>query len=223
MSSSTPNAPINPYAPPKATPNSANTTTYLDQDGYTFQNELIANHHFKSPLICAKLGIPIPPETNPQPTLVTVTRTSKVPNFIINLVSLSSFILIIYYCSHLDPSYITPAIIAYIILARIIKRLATKPYKIPFYFSERYLSIRRNRIITFSAIALILPTIFTTGIITANPEYIGSSILAAIITFITFKFKMTKFIVTNTKGEFHYIRGIHQNLLDALPHLPLSS
>ena len=222
MSSSSPTEPIDPYAPPKAIPNDANTTTYLDQDGYTYQNELIANHHFQSPLICAKLGIPIPPETNPQTKHITVKRVLKIQSSTANLISLLSILPLIVFISYAWLDQIMLIIICYIIASSILTRLTTKPYKIPFYFSEQYTHIRKRRIITFSIIALIIIISFSIGVITNQLELCSFAVIAAMSTFIFFKLRSTKFIVTKTKGDFHYIRGVHRGLLNALPHLPLS-
>jgi hypothetical protein len=82
--------------------------------------------------------------------------------------------------------------------------------------------IRKRRIFIFTSLFLALIAIASTGIITRNYEYASLGFPAAIITLIVFKFKTAYFVVTQTKGEFHYIRGAHQSLLDALPYLPIS-
>jgi len=221
------NTHVDPYAPPKSTltqtNNTTNNTTYLEHDGYTFQNELVANHHFKSPLICAKLGISIPPESNPQPKSITVKRIPKAPSFIPPLVTLVSFLLVVVYIAYMRVLNPMPIIVLYFIIAYIIKRLTTKPYTIPFYFSEKYTYNRSLWVKTLTIILLILTTFFIIGVRTEKLEYIQVTPPLAIIALMILKFKTAYFVVTQTKGEFHYIRGVHQGLLDALPHLPLHS
>lgn len=214
---------IDPYAPPKAIPNDANTTTYLKEDGYAFQNELVANHHFKSPLICAKLGIAIRSETTPQPKNITIKRISSIPKTITNVISVISTLIIILCFFYMSSENIMPALVIYTIASSIFHRLTSKPYQIPFYFSEQYNHIHKRRIITLSIVAIIIASTFTIGIITNNSELYAFALLAAVSTLVFYKLRTTKFIVTQTKGEFYYIRGIHKGLLDALPHLPLSS
>jgi len=213
---------VDPYAPPKSALTGTDNTTYLDQDGYVFQNELVANQHFKSPLICAKLGIPIPPDSLSEPKKITVIRIPRIPKLlyaIINIVIYLFFFIFLFYSSS---NSTFPYLIIYFVIARVIKRLITKPYKIPFYFSENYTRIRKRRVFIFTSLFLVLIAISTTGLITKNYQYASLGFPAAIITLIIFKFKTTYFIVTQTKGEFHYIRGVHRNLLDALPYLPIS-
>ncbi|MGJ8658060.1 MAG: hypothetical protein ACSHX6_16555 [Akkermansiaceae bacterium] len=215
--------PINPYAPPKAALDDSSNTTYLNEDGYAFQNELIANHHFKSPLICAKLGTPIPPETNPKPKKITIKRVPGPHTNTFNIFSTLGMLALIFWFIYTgDFNNVIPAIIIFAIAASPIKRQTTKPYQIPFYLSEKYTHIRKRRHLIFITILTLSLLTFITGLITQNPATIGPGILATAITLIIYKFKTTLFIVTQTKGEFHYIRGAHQNLLNALPHLPLS-
>ena len=52
MASPPPN--IDPYTPPKSTVEDYNH--YLEENGYVYKNELVANELFKSPPICVKLG-----------------------------------------------------------------------------------------------------------------------------------------------------------------------
>ena len=214
---------VNPYAPPKAALTGTDNTTYLEEDGYAFHNELIANQHFKSPLICAKLGIPIPPEINPQPKHIKVTKVPRIPKLALNIASLLSCVLLFLSFFFIDPNLIFAFIFLYLIVAAILKFILTKPYKIPFYFSEEYTRIRSNRILTFTFTFIILAIITTYRIIAHHPETLIFSILGSLLTLIIYKFKTTYFVVTQTKGEFYYIRGVHQGLLDAIPHLPLSS
>ncbi len=214
---------VDPYAPPKSALTGTDNTTYLNQDGYAFQDELVANQHFKSPLICAKLGTPIPPESRSARTGITVTRVPRLSKSIMSMINLVSFLSLIAYIGYMRNSNPMPAIVIYLIAANIFNRLLSKPYKISFYFSEHYTRIRKRRILIFTSIFLALIAIATTGLITRNYEYASLGFPAAILTLIIFKFKTTYFVVTQTKGEFHYIRGTHRNLLDALPHLPMSS
>ena len=212
--------PVDPYAPPKSALTGNDSTTYLNEDGYVFRNQLVTNKHFQPPLICTKLGIPISPESEPQLKHITVKRILRIPqtlSHILTVIGSLAFICSLFY------GKILPLVLIFIILNSLIRRLTSKPYKIPFYFSEQYKRIHKQRVITFSAIALIIIGFFITGIITETPQPIIFSILASIVTYLFFKFKMTKFVVTQTKGEFLYIRGAHPNLLNALPHLPLSS
>ena len=211
-----------PYAPPKSTFTGTSNTTYLKEDGYAFQNELVANHHFKSPLICAKLGIHIPAESNPEAKEITVTRTSRFSISAISIFTLASFLLLIFGISYMDYFFAMPAIFIYILATRILRYLFSKPYQIPFYFSERYIRIRRRRVLILITVfsALLIFCVF--GIITHNDQYTIIPIPLIFLALIIYKFKTTYFVVTQTKGEFHYIRGVHQNLLDELPHLPLS-
>ncbi|MEZ7955660.1 MAG: hypothetical protein QMC23_03440 [Rubritalea sp.] len=213
---------VDPYATPKSALTGTDNTTYLKEDGYAFQNELVANQHFKSPLICAKFGIPIPPESNIEPKNITVTRTPVVSKLMINLASALCFFLLCLCYFYIDPSFIFPAVIIYLLVTRILRYFFTTRYKIPFYFSEHYTRIRKRRIFIFTSLFLALIAIASTGIITRNYEYASLGFPAAIITLIVFKFKTAYFVVTQTKGEFHYIRGAHQSLLDALPYLPIS-
>ncbi len=213
---------VDPYAPPKAALTGTDNTTYLDQDGYAFNSELVANQHFKSPLICAKLGIPIPPESNLQPKNITITRVPRISKSIFAAITLVSFALLMVYCFFNRLSNIVPAIVFYLIATSIFKRLITKPYQIPFYLSVKYTRIRFRRNLTYTTIFLLLIAISTIGFVIDISEYTTLAIPAAILTLIIFKFKTTYFVVTQTKGEFHYIRGAHRNLLDALPYLPIS-
>lgn len=215
--------PIDPYAPPTSTPNQNSNTTYLTEDGYAFQNELIANQHFKSPLICAKLGIPIPPESNPLPLEIVVKRVPKFPGFLNYVVFFLSIPLFIFAILTTNMPIFYSVIFAFI-LAKILNRLFfLKPYKIPFYFSELYTRRRANRKLIFITILLALAAILLLGILAENKLAFIFSTFAIIISSIIFSFKSTYFIVTETKGDYHYIRGVHKGLLKALPHLPLSS
>jgi hypothetical protein len=213
---------VDPYAPPKAALTGTDNTTYLKEDGYAFQNELVANQHFKSPLICAKFGIPIPPESNLKPKNITVTMVPRLSNSTMAMITLVSFLILIAYCFFTLASNIVPTVVIYLIAANIFRRLLSKPYKIPFYFSEHYTRIRKRRVFIFTSLFLVLIAIATTGLITRNHEYASLGFPAAIITLIVFKFKTAYFVVTQTKGEFHYIRGAHRDLIDALPYLPIS-
>jgi hypothetical protein len=215
--------PIDPYAPPTSTPNEKSNTTYLKEDGYAFQNELIANHHFKSPLICAKLGIPIPPEFQPKPKEITVTRIAKSSGIITYLVFLITIITSVIYILASEIGAIFVMTTAYIALSIVYRIFLSRPYNIPFYFSEQYTRIRKNRIFIFSIIFIILSILLVLGIASDHPELIVSCLFGNIITFILFRFKTAYFVVTETKGDYHYIRGVHKNLLNSLPHLPLSS
>jgi len=49
---------IDPYAPPKTS--GENYLNSLDENGYAYKGKLVTNQSFVSPLICVKLGIPIP-------------------------------------------------------------------------------------------------------------------------------------------------------------------
>jgi hypothetical protein len=214
---------IDPYAPPKSTLTGTSNTTYLKEDGYAFQNELVANKHFKSPLICAKLGIHIPAESKPVPKQITVTRTPRISKFIASIFVFTGFILLIAYIAFMRISNPMPTIILYILLSYIIKRIFTKRYRIPFFFSDHYTRIRARRKLIFSLAFLTLFVIFLYGFNTQNESYILFSFFAFLLTLLFYKYKITLFVVTQTKGDYHYIRGVHQNLLDELPHLPLSS
>lgn len=213
---------IDPYAPPKSVATGTDNTTYLDQDGYAFNNELVANMHFKSPLICAKLGIPIPPETNPVAKEITIKRVPRFPPFIVNLTTLLSFCLLILCCFYMRPNNISAAIVLYIFAVSIINRLASKAYRIPFYFSQQYTHIRIRRHWIFLSIITGLIITFIAGISLQNQHYTILCLPALVITLFIYKFKSTLFIVTHTKGEFHYIRGVHSRLLESLPYLPIS-
>jgi hypothetical protein len=213
---------VDPYAPPKAALTGTDNTTYLKEDGYAFQNELVANQHFKSPLICAKLGIPIPLESNPEPKEITVIRAPSMSKSFTSGVTLFSFLLLILCIAYIDFDDAAVLVVGYIILTRILRRLFSRPYKIPFYFSEQYTRIRARRKLTFNIILLTFIALFLTGYFTENDTYIVLSLPAILITLVIYKFITTYFVVTQTKGEFHYIRGAHRDLLDALPYLPIS-
>jgi len=212
----------NPYAPPSAEISPDDKTAYLAEDGYAFQNELVANKYFKPPLICAKLGIPIPAENFPVTQEITIKRVSTIPPFIASIVSFISVVAIFIFIFRVGSNLNLGIFIIYIFLAKALSLLFSRPYKISFYFSESYKSRRRMRNLLFGISYLILVSLIILGIFTNNHSYIVISIPAIILTSMIYKFKMTYFIVTQTKGEFHYIRGVHQNLLNALPHLPLS-
>ena len=64
---------IDPYAPPKTVANNSGIVSYLEHDGYSFENELVSNEHFRSHHICAKLGIDID-DKSVEPVPVTVIR-----------------------------------------------------------------------------------------------------------------------------------------------------
>jgi hypothetical protein len=214
---------VDPYAPPEAATSNTSNTTYLKEDGYAFQNELVANQYFKSPLICAKLGIPIPPESNPEPKEITVTRIAKSSGLITFLVFLITIITSVIYILASEIGAIFVMITAYIALSIVYRIFLSRPYNIPFYFSEQYTRIRKNRIFIFSIIFFILALLLVSGIASDHPELTVSCLFGNIITFILFRLKTGYFTVIQTKGDYHYIQGVHKNLLNALPQLPLSS
>lgn len=210
----------NPYAPPETNSNPQPNTQYLEQDGYSHKGQLIANQHFKSPPICAKLGTPIPPETNTSKTEITVTRTTPLPRILAALASLAGFMLILLFCLYGTFYHITPKIVAYLLITKLIKHLCTKPYKIPFYLSPTYTRIRSRRIKTFAAIAIILTPLQIYAIIQQSISISLPTLIIAIITYALYTLKTTYFIVTQTIGEYHYITGVHPNLLQTLHPLP---
>ncbi len=213
---------VDPYAPPKSALTGTNNTTYLDQDGYAFQNELVANQHFKSPLICAKLGTPISAESNPEQKLITVKRIPRVSQFINYLISVLSFSVMMVIIVGIKPKLILPAALIYLFLAVIGRRITTQPYQIPFYLSEDYNLIRARRALILLTLLVVLLIICIFGIITNSDQYTFIPIPIAFIALVIYKYTTTYFVVTQTKGEFHYIRGVHRNLLNTLPYLPIS-
>lgn len=214
---------INPYAPPKTESKGGVNTRYLEHDGYSSENELISNKHFKSPLICAKLGIPMNGEANPIPVPVTVMRKPTISKMLYSatpLIALVFLCLSSYYAAY---EYKAIAIVIVLVIIPITQRLLSKPYKIPFYLSEQYLNLRKRRKKTFSIVAGLLTIGTAYGFAMDQGQVAALCLPGLIITGIIFQFRMSQFIVTKSSDEFHYIRGIHQNLLDALPTLPLAN
>ncbi len=211
---------INPYAPPKTDSKGGVNTRYLEHDGYSFGNELISNEHFISPLICAKLGIPINEEDSPKPIPITVMRKVR-PLY--NIISLVTFVIICLCAFFAYGEFRILIILSVVIVTPVLKRLLSKPYKIPFYFSEHYIQLRRRRKIIFSSALGLFAIGIAYAFMMKHSEVASLCIPGFIITGIIFQFKISRFIVTQSKDEFHYIRGVHQNLLDALPPLPLAT
>jgi len=211
---------IDPYAPPKTVANNSGIVSYLEHDGYSFENELVSNKHFRSPHICAKLGIDID-DKSIEPVPVTVIRIpifSKVFHMLITL-SIFGLAILLFNFTKLN-AFVIPILL---VIHFTLKRILTKPYQIPFYFSEQYLALRKRRKILFSVAFILLFLTFIYGARTNEAEISGLCFVGMIITYIVLKFKMTQFVVTLSNSEFHYIRGVHKNLLAALPELPNTS
>lgn len=208
---------INPYATPK-TASTIDQATYLSEDGYAFKDELIANKHFKPPLICAKLGISLENEKSPQQTLLTVRRISSFSGPMDILVT-SFCIFIGFIVTICTMNNILLGILAAYLLKN---RVFSKPYQIPFYFSEKYRHIRKKHII----IDLSILTLFTIGFfygLQGSYAIIFICVLGFIITLFFLKFHVKYFIFGKSSGDFLYLREAHPNFLKMLPILPISN
>ena len=217
--------PVNPYAPPKSTTRDsvAAQTDSLTQDGYAFRNQLVTNDHFKPPLVCAKLGIPITPESNPQTKRVLIRHTSYAPNLVRVLAVILCLLTPSLYLTFFTPSYPLATFIIYAVALKILHYRLKQPYRIPLYFSEKYTNLHKRRIITFSTIAAILTTLIILGIIKDRPDYISLNVFLGITTSIIYPSRKYKFKAIKAKGEYLFISGAHPKFLEALPHLPLTS
>jgi len=217
----------NPYAPPKTMANDGENITYLEQDGYSAKDELVSNEHFKSPPICAKLGIAIN-ENEIKPTPVTIIRKLILPKFLFTCFTILLFLGLISFLSsysdrNIPPTFALFAIVFIFTFVPALRYLLSRPYQISFYLSDQYLKLRKRRKILYTTALVTLLLFITYGVQTNKPVICGLSILGILIIYIISQFKMSKFTVTHSNDEFHYIRGVHQNLLDALPPLPLTS
>ena len=211
----------NPYAPPKAVSNGNEYITYLEHDGYSFGSDLVANQYFKSPPICVKLGIALDNDTEMQPSPVEVMRL-PMHRGLSTLIFLA-FSTCLYLALYFAPIELKIILfLGTVIVFTVFKYLIRKPYQISFYFSDQYLRRKKRRDITFKVVFFLSSIAITSGYMTQSFEAVGMGIIGFIITYIIYIFKIKQFTVTLSKGEFHYVRGIHQNLLDSIPPLPLS-
>ena len=205
----------NPYATPKTSPEDKNIT-YVEADGYAFGSELVANEYFKPPLICAKLGIPLEANKDHQAIPITIFSKSIIHPFLHTILNIALIIVILGCISIWGVNSVFLLVILYGL-----NRLLKKPYKIPFYFSEKYLSNRRNKSYLFRTII----TLCIVGIIYGiNHDIVQAcSLLVLILILIIRYFSMQYFHHSKSKGDFHFVQGIHPNMLESAPTLPLSN
>ena len=213
---------INPYTTPINHPRSDKANKPLDQEGFAFHSELVANEHFESPLICAKLGIPISQNVNPQLIPVVVMSTSNLSKAWLTTITFISISLFIICLSTIhSPWAILPAT-APLLIGPILKYSTSKPYHMSFYFSAKYLKRRKLHVIIFAILCILFILGFFIFYKMGQHKIALISTGCLFVTMIIFQLIMKKIQVIQRKANYYFITGIHPTLLEALAPLPES-
>ncbi len=213
---------INPYTPP-TTFTEEPYTEHLEKNGYAHLNELLANDQFKSPLFCAKLGIPISPEEVQNLKATSVTRVNRFSLKITKIISILTLLTcgITYYFIRN-----TNVPITFSLVPISCQHLLHKDHKISFYFSDKYHQ-QRKRKIKLSAISLILLFIFVASIsLTYDYKLLHLGLIIPpflLISSLAIYFVSSRRISSQNKtGDYYHIKGLHTDFLKTLPAFPLA-
>jgi len=211
----------NPYAPPKAELKQSQIINKNNpkwtQNGYTFNQHLVVNEDFKSPLICAKLGFSIPNKTEGHVTSITLLKQSSTPNWIYNGIIILGFLSAILCTLYTQSGYGVFLILAPLPVVAILQRLTSTSEYIQLYLSKQFIRHQRRQIV----IAVMMPLLgIATGIIINFLILAYCSVLILIILSANWAYHLNKFKVISRRSGYYFIRGIHEDILITLPKLP---